>query len=162
MKKIKRFSYFLKKKKKKKKEHCFEIFPSNTWRRTSLPLLHGDKSCLWPSSVCRAQWCHIRVSLLLIFLERQLEHLMCIFFFFFFFLKDSFFFIIMQVPKRISCSASNLWERHFFSSGLGSSSSLCLRAVRETMTCCQFNHTTTKSLVFHAAVDCGGDQILVQ
>lgn len=28
-----------------------------------------------------------------------------------------------------------------------------LRAVRETMTCCQFNHKTTKSLVFHAAQD---------
>lgn len=31
--------------------------------------------------------------------------------------------------------------------------SLCLRAVRETMTCCQFNHKTTKSLVFHSALD---------
>lgn len=36
---------------------------------------------------------------------------------------------------------------------LGLNSSLCLKAVRETVTCCQFNHKTTKSLVFHAAMD---------
>lgn len=35
----------------------------------------------------------------------------------------------------------------------GFCSSLRLRAGRETMTCCQFCHKTTKSLVFHAAVD---------
>lgn len=30
---------------------------------------------------------------------------------------------------------------------------VCLRAVRKTMICCKFWHKTTKSLVFHAALD---------
>lgn len=80
-------------------KHLTQDFSATSpWRRI----------CLWPSSVCRAQWCHIRVSLLLVFLERRLEHLMCIFF-----LKDSLFLLSCKC-QRESPARRQISERDIF------------------------------------------------
>lgn len=59
---------------------------------------------------------------------------------------------LFYYPKGISAQCQIFFFCKTFYR-LGLNSSLCLKAVRETVTCCQFNHKTTKSLVFHAAMD---------
>ena len=85
-------SYFL-----KKRALFFKIFPSNTWRRTPLPLLHGDKSVFDPvQSVVHngsTSGCHYCSS----FLKGDWST-WCVFlvsFFFFFFFKG--------LPLLLSC-----------------------------------------------------------